>query len=494
MAARSFDRPRGTRDLYPEDYLQRRYITETWRRVALRHGFDEIDGPTFEHLDLYTVKSGEGIVSELFSFSRAGGDETYALRPEYTPTLARQYAARAGQLPKPTRWFSIGPYFRAERPQRGRLREFLQWNVDVLGDETPLADAELVSLMDSAQRDFGLKPHEVTIIANHRGGLDNLIGSFGIPESNLVKAYAILDRLEKDGVKVTASELLKLVPKPKEQDYSGSGFVVNIKREYIDPHDVISSFLSAENTYLGTAPADGLYEYYGFPAYSYYDCMDGIPEFLTELHEYREHCKTMRCDRTLEFSYSIVRGLAYYTGLVFEMRAEGERAVAGGGRYDKLIELLGGPPTPAVGFAMGDVVLANLLADKGLMPTGKDLLAALSQPIPTRPDAFVIAGPDAQEDAILRTCATLRRGVEHDTQREPWHPDRYQVPPLHTRRSYKATRNVGKLLKDAASASARFAVIVETDAEATVKDLDSGEQWSDKVALDDLAARLSAAL
>ena len=117
-----FQAPKGTRDFYPRDMLLRRYITDAWRRTALRHGFDEIDGPTFENAALYTVKSGDGILSELFSFTREGGDDLYALRPEFTPTLARMYAARAKQLPQPTKWFCVPSFFRAERPQRGRLR------------------------------------------------------------------------------------------------------------------------------------------------------------------------------------------------------------------------------------------------------------------------------------------------------------------------------------------------------------------------------------
>src|SRR5438067_11920004 len=120
----AFQPPKGTRDLYPADAARRRFVLEAWRSASIRHGFDEIDGPIFEHLDLYTVKSGEAIVSELFSFTRQGGEKTYALRPEFTPTLARMYAARANALPRPTKWFMAGPFFRAERPQRGRLREF----------------------------------------------------------------------------------------------------------------------------------------------------------------------------------------------------------------------------------------------------------------------------------------------------------------------------------------------------------------------------------
>ena len=160
--------PKGTRDLYPLEAARRRFLTETWRRAAIRHGFEEIDGPTFESLDLYTVKSGEGIVSELFqAYSgkneaeleaiRAGKAAPYALRPEFTPTLARMYADRASSLPPVTKWFSVGPFFRAERPQRGRLREFLQWNVDQIGDATSGADAEVVASCVGALEAFGTR-------------------------------------------------------------------------------------------------------------------------------------------------------------------------------------------------------------------------------------------------------------------------------------------------------------------------------------------------
>ncbi|MBL9141032.1 MAG: ATP phosphoribosyltransferase regulatory subunit, partial [Phycisphaerae bacterium] len=131
-APAKFQAPKGTRDFYPAEMAVRRHIERAWRDASVVHGFDEVDGPTFEHLELYTVKSGQGIVSELFSFKRQGGSDDYALRPEFTPTLARMVAARIAQLPTPVKWFAVPAFFRAERPQRGRLREFLQWNVDLL--------------------------------------------------------------------------------------------------------------------------------------------------------------------------------------------------------------------------------------------------------------------------------------------------------------------------------------------------------------------------
>jgi histidyl-tRNA synthetase len=177
----------------------------------------------------------------------------------------------------------------------------------------------------------------------------------------------------------------------------------------------------------------------------------------------------------------IVRGLAYYTGTVFEVIAEGERAVAGGGRYDNLIELFGGPPTPACGFGMGDAVLGNLLEDRKLIPEGREMLEALSRPMPLRPDVFVISsGKEGCDDQVVPTVARLRRGEESEEYRQggckPWSHERYTVPPRHARRSYKATKNVGKLLADAGACHARFAAIIESPERCTLKNLDSGEQ------------------
>ena len=160
--------PKGTRDFYPAEMAIRRHIERAWREASTCFGFEEIDGPTFEHLELYTAKSGEGIVNELFSFRRAGGENDYALRPEFTPTLARMVAARAGSLPVPVKWFAIPNMFRAERPQRGRLREFFQWNVDLLGLEGPAIDAEVIGVAVGALARLGLGPADVRVKISHR--------------------------------------------------------------------------------------------------------------------------------------------------------------------------------------------------------------------------------------------------------------------------------------------------------------------------------------
>ncbi len=200
MASHTFQAPTGTRDLYPIDAAKRRFITEAWRSASVRHGFDEIDGPTFEHLDLYTVKSGEGIVSELFSFRREGGEKDYALRPEFTPTLARMYASKAGGLPKPTKWFMAGPFFRAERPQRGRLREFLQWNADILGDPSPRADAEIIACCVAFLRDLGFRPTDLRVKVNHRAALQEWLKQRGLQEERHAALFKLLDQRGKMGV------------------------------------------------------------------------------------------------------------------------------------------------------------------------------------------------------------------------------------------------------------------------------------------------------
>jgi len=420
--SRAFQAPRGTRDFYPIELARRRWIEEKWRRTAVRHGFEEIDGPTFEHLDLYTVKSGEGIVSELFSFTRQGGDTRFALRPEFTPTLARLAAARANALPKPTKWFSVGPYFRAERPQRGRLREFLQWNVDVIGDDSAEADAELILCCIDLLRSVGLIETDVRVKVSHRNIASTLLQSVGIPTEDHENWLPLLDRWSKIS---------------NEAFIEDAGKIGGSKQQALKILETFESELDSQGfteTWLENPNVTGVDLY--------------VDSMLRSIQKAGE-IEWVDIDRT------IVRGLAYYTGTVFEVHeATGaERAIAGGGRYDNLIELFDGPPTPAVGFAMGDVVLSLVLQDKGLMPTDEQI----AQDLGLRPDVFVIPTADT-EHLIKPLVARLRREG------------------MHARHTYKSTRNVGKLLKEAGAANAKLAVILESAESATLKDLDSGEQ------------------
>ncbi|MEO1583268.1 MAG: ATP phosphoribosyltransferase regulatory subunit [Planctomycetota bacterium] len=432
MAKGKFKAPKGTRDLYPDDLLRQRYITEAWRRVSIRHGFDEIAGPTFEHLDLYKEKSGEGIVSELFSFRREGGDDDYALRPEFTPTLARLYAAKAASLPSPTKWFTAGPYFRAERPQRGRLREFLQWNCDVIGgDDDAQTTADVADVLVEGAWELGLDSDDVQLMTNDRRTMDRIFADLGVADGSLQAAYAVLDKRA------------KVSPEAYAEMSAAAGF---------DSSSLDQAISQFRSNYASAAEQSA----------------------FTPLRNTVDAMCARNLDEHVEVTGDVARGLAYYTGTVFELIADGERAVAGGGRYDNLIELFGGPPTPAVGFGMGDVVLSLLLEDKGLMPEGQDLREALSQPgASLRPEAFVLADED-QSEHIEPLLANLRRGIQADgwDESRPWAADRYSTRPLHARRSYRAKRK--KQMQDASSQFARFAVTINEPDKVELRDMDAG--------------------
>src|SRR3954447_2482286 len=209
--SKTFQPPPGTRDFYPDQMALRRYIEDTWRRVSLRHGFLEVDGPTFEYLDLYKVKSGDEIVSQLFHFESRGEDKTqFALRPEFTPTLARMVAAKANSLPRPIKWFSIPRCYRAERPQKGRLREFIQWNVDMLGGETPEQrrqfDLETAALCLDCLREFGVGSDDVRLLWNDRQLVEQLFAIGGVLPEHFAFAFHLLDRI----TKVSAEQRKKL--------------------------------------------------------------------------------------------------------------------------------------------------------------------------------------------------------------------------------------------------------------------------------------------
>lgn len=428
----SFQAPTGTRDLYPAEANRRRYINEAWRSASIRHGFEEIDGPTFEHLETYTVKSGEGIVSELFSFQRFGGEKVFALRPEFTPTLARLYAAKAGSLPKPTRWFMSGPMFRAERPQRGRLREFLQWNCDILGDPSPQADAECIAACIGALEQLGLTPEHVRVRTSNRYLIRDLSLHCGLPEEKLDGWFAYLDG------------------EAKRSAQENTDFLVH-RGVPLHVRDAFNALLDRVRTL--TDPAEFSAEAFGIK--------------LETIERHREMLTVLQSMGLLEWcqpplDLRVVRGLAYYTGMVFEVHeiSGGERAIAGGGRYDNLIELFGGPATPAVGFGMGDVVLSLVLQDRGLMPSDAELASKAG----TRPDVFVISNGSPESDAMLpAVLAALRRSTRENEG-------------LHARRTGKATKNIGKILQEAASLHARYALIIENPTTCTVKDMASGRQ------------------
>jgi len=436
--------PKGTRDFYPADMAQRRWLEGVWREVSIRHGFDEVEGPTFESIDLYKKKSGEGIVSEMFGvFSgkdeaerraiREGADAPFALRPEFTPTLARMFAARAGSLPSPAKWFCIPTHYRAERPQRGRLREFIQWNVDMIGDPSPRADAEIIAVAIDVLKQLGLKSTDVTVKVNHRSLIAQAIQRAGVPDSGIETAMNLLDKRDK----VERAEF--------DRQCAAASF------DFTRFNATVEQAAAFVNGAIATLERGGVF---------------GAPNELgASVDDLVALCRDLAARGILnwcEFSPSIVRGLAYYTGMVFEIHeARGkERAIAGGGRYDKLIELFGGPPTPACGFAMGDVVIRLVLEEKGLLPAGEQCLP--------RPDLFVISNGESGPEARLPQLVSQWRGEG-----------------LHVRHTYKSTRNVGKLLGEAGKCRSRFAVILGAElasGRVTIKNLDTGSQ--EEIAID----------
>lgn len=326
----------GFRDFYPAEFAERAHIMRAWREVARRFAFVEYDGPPLESLELYTRKSGEEIVGQLYNFTDKGGREV-ALRPEMTPTVARMVGARANALRKPVRWFSMPQLFRYERAQKGRLREHFQLNVDIFGEADVTADAELVAVAIEIMRELGLSSTDVKVRASDRRILQGWLAALGVPDDAWPAAYAVIDKLGREPREVAAEKLAK-------------GGV---------PASAVDAILEAGSVTLDAVAA----RVAGTPAQAHVDDFRRFAEGV--------HALTGDGAEWLRFDLGIVRGLAYYTGIVFELfDAQGElRAICGGGRYDTLLKGLGGPDLPALGFGMGDVVLGELLRQKGLLPT-----------------------------------------------------------------------------------------------------------------------------
>jgi len=320
----------GFRDFYPEDLTLRNHIFATWRSVAGRYGFEEYDGPPLESLELYTKKSGDEIVQQLYAF-RDKGDRDVALRPEMTPTLARMVAARVQALKKPIRWFSIPQLFRYERQQRGRLREHFQLNMDIIGEASALADAELMAAAVDIMRAFGLGPKDVQLRVSDRRVIRSLLLGRGVTEAQLPTAFAVIDRSERV------------------------------------PRNVLEEMLTEAG--FGSRESGAVFD---VAALRGVDALKAAGEAAEPLRHAVDALNAMGLGEFVSIDMTIVRGLAYYTGIVFELfDARKElRAIAGGGRYDNLLDL------PALGFGMGDVVLGELLKERGVAPKASMELGA----------------------------------------------------------------------------------------------------------------------
>jgi histidyl-tRNA synthetase len=356
----------GFRDFYPEQFAERAHIMGVWRDVARRFAFVEYDGPPLEPLELYTKKSGEEIVGQLYNFTDKGGREI-SLRPEMTPTLARMAAAKANALRKPIRWFSMPQLFRYERQQRGRLREHFQLNVDLIGEADVTADAELLAVAIEVMVGCGLTSSDVRARVSDRRLLRAILVSLGAGEEQIPGVFGVVDKIERQPRDVSREKLsaLGLADPAIETLMSLMGDLTldEIERQFAASPEVMALVQSFRR---------------------YFDCLDGLGvlDWVT-------------------IDLKIVRGLAYYTGIVFELfDVKGElRAICGGGRYDTLLQSLGGVDLPALGFGMGDVVLAELLRDRGLMPTKLE-----------GPQVWVASETAHRERDVRRAATALRRG------------------------------------------------------------------------------------
>lgn len=381
----------GFRDFYPEQFAEREYIFTTWRRIVRRYAFVEYDGPPLEPLDLYTQKSGDEIVTQLYNFVDKG-DRAVAMRPEMTPTFARMVGAKAQALRKPVRWFSVPQLFRYERMQKGRLREHYQLNVDMVGESNLLADAELLSIAVEIMRAFGLSHEDVRARVSDRQLLNGLLTHFGIAEDTWAAVYAVLDKLERQPRDISAEKL------------AAAGLAADVAEELLGFATIDFETVRAR---FGDAPS--------------------VSAHVARFAEYLAHCKALGIADWVRFDLTIVRGLAYYTGIVFELfDAVGEfRAICGGGRYDRLLASLGGADLPALGFGMGDVVLGELLRARGRMPVS--VLGA---------DVWVVQAPghDAFPSGMLRTATRLRAAGSSVE---------YALRPMRADKQFEAARKAG---------------------------------------------------
>ena len=323
---------RGTRDFYPEDMRLRNWLFERFHSAARSHGFEEYDAPVLESEELYTRKAGEEIVGQLYNFEDKGGRKV-ALRPEMTPSLARMVMARAGALALPIKWYSIPQCWRYERTQRGRGREHYQWNVDIWGMNGIEADAELLSVLVQFFDSVGLSSEDLVIRISSRKVLEEVLGALGLEGEIFAQTCVIVDKMDKLPEDVIEAQLSDL--------------------------GLSSESISTIRSVLGITDLESLSS-----------ALSSDSEALIELQSLFSLCDSYGISDWVSFDASVVRGLAYYTGPVFEAhdRAGNLRAICGGGRYDKLIGTLGGNDLPATGFGFGDMVVMELLADKGLLP------------------------------------------------------------------------------------------------------------------------------
>ena len=418
MSHKEFTKLPGFRDFPPEDFDRRSHIQGAWRRVAQRYGFREYDGPPLESLDLYVEKSGDEIVGQLYNFVDKG-DRDVALRPEMTPSLARILAKRSRGMSKPIKWFSMPQLFRYERAQRGRLREHFQWNVDIIGEPSVAADAEVLAIAIDGLRELGFTAKDFSARVSDRRLLTALLLVIGVQEENLGATFGVIDKIER-------------LPAEKAED-------LLVEEAGLDKAEI-----EVLKSLLSSTEIDDVARAFGDDT--------RVAEELHRFRQYTDMLEAMGLGDFVELDLRIVRGLAYYTGIVFELfdRKGDLRAICGGGRYDRLLELVGGDPQPAVGFGMGDVVLGELLKEMNLVPEYERAL-----------DYFLVAVTGEEYPAALRLAHQLR---------DQGHSVAYGLK----------QQGVAKQMKAAAREGANTVLIIGPDELANgtvlVRDMTSGEQ------------------
>lgn len=406
--------PRGTRDFFPEEMRLRTWLFDHFRAVAAQFGFEEYDAPVVESEELYIRKAGEEITGQLYNF-RDKSDRRLALRPEMTPSLARMILRKGGSLSLPARWFSLPQCWRYERTTRGRKREHYQWNMDVFGVPGVEAEAELLAAVAALFTRLGLGSEDIGIKVSSRKVLQGVVTGLGVPDDQFAAVCVLVDKLEKVPREAIAEDMAALGLDDAKVD----------------------AVLDA----LSLKSVDALAKTLG-----------DDHEAVTDLRRLFELAGAYGIADWLVFDASVVRGLAYYTGTVFEAFDRGAtlRAVCGGGRYDRLLSTFGGKDVPACGFGFGDVVIVELLKDKGLLPTLEPKVDAVVFPL--RDDVRLYA---------TQVATTLRgQGRSVDLVLE--------------------TKKFKWAFKHAARCGAKQLVIVGPDdvaqGTARVKDLETGEQ------------------
>jgi len=410
---------KGTRDFYPPEMAVRNFIIDGWKAASLRNGFEEYDGPIFEYLKMYQVKSGDEIVEQLFSLTDRGGRDL-AIRPEITPTLARMVNQQINSLARPIKWFSVPRLCRAERPQKGRLREFFQWNIDIIGADDVPADAEVIFCAVDYFRQVGLTSEDIVVKISSREMLAAVLRVIGVADDQLEQLYVVLDKRNK--VPADAFEaMLKEVLSDESQ-----------RSKVIDLMAVKSIGQIGELLKLS----------------------DVAQKAVDKLERLFDLLETMQIADYCAFDMTIVRGLAYYTGTVFEIydKAGELRAIGGGGRYDNLLNQFGGPSIPATGFGIGDCVLGLVLAEKGLL---EGRLAGCVT------DYFIVCADERFFSMTIEVTARLRRAG------------------FAAGFSYKKAK-LGKQLKQTSAQKAKECIIIGQEFsdknQLVVKDMTTGEQ------------------